>query len=77
MIITLKRWAELAAECSPRIGADMRVNYRNLPGGGSQRHAKLGKRPALKGKAASDDYIKDKQLPKRSPMQAPKKAGDK
>ena len=54
----------------------MRASHRRSPGGGSQRHAKLGKRPGLKGKAAADAAIeKSKQVLKPDKnMKPPKKA---
>lgn len=53
----------------------MRARLRHSPGGGSQRHAKLGKRPGLKGSKMADEAIeKTKRVLKPKPMKPPEKA---
>lgn len=53
----------------------MRASHRKAPSGGSQRHAKLGKRPKLKGSEMADEAIeKSKRVLKPKPMKPPEKA---
>jgi hypothetical protein len=79
MIITLKRWAELAAECSPRIGADMSNMSRERRDPGKMKKPEKGGTPkkiTTPGKAGDSGPGGAHPGRNRPPMPKTKSAGE-